>query len=59
MSAAGLYHRQVEAKRHDLLTTALRVTKGNVARAARILELQRTYYYRMLRARGIDPRAFR
>lgn len=47
------YARQIEAYRRALLEHALARHRGNRTRAARALGLQRTYFARLLRDRGI------
>ena len=47
------YARQIEAYRRTLLEHALARHRGNRTHAARYLGLQRTYFGRLLRVRGI------
>ena len=43
----------------DYLTQLLRMTEGNVSRAARLAQRNRTEFYKLLRRYHLDPKAFR
>lgn len=50
----GVYHREVEKFKKQLLRTTLEEHRGNRTRAARALGLQRTYFLRLIRNFEID-----
>ncbi len=43
----------------DYLTQLLRITQGNVSRAARLAQRNRTEFYKLLRRYHLEPKAFR
>jgi two-component system response regulator GlrR len=43
----------------DYLAQLLRMTQGNVSRAARLAQRNRTEFYKLLRRYGLEPQAFR
>jgi len=48
------YHDQVHAFRRALITHTLKSMGGNVSQAARALELQRSYVWRLIREYGLS-----
>jgi len=48
------YHEQVHAFRRALLVHTLNSTGGNVTQTARVLELQRSYVWRLIRVYGLS-----
>jgi two-component system response regulator GlrR len=54
----GLAERRDQFER-DYLTQLLRMTQGNVSRAARLAQRNRTEFYKLLRRYHLEPKAFR
>ena len=48
------YHDQVHAFRRALITHTLKSMGGNVSQTARVLELERTYVWRLIRKYGLS-----
>ena len=48
------YHEQVHAFRRALIAHTLKSMGGNVSQAARALELQRSYVWRLIREYGLS-----